>query len=323
LANEQRNEALKQKKSAEDEKDNALKLKEEAEKTRNEYKLKVDAAQKEKDEALARVAIAEKDREEALNVKKVAEDQKNSALADKSLAGEARQTAERQRDESESKSLTDSQERRIVEELLQKEINHRESTEVEYRNLQEVVKEVESIARFCSAIISNIFYPLESGDKFYTNASDAWLQAKTYLEKMKVIDSLNRAKSHYNTALLNVGKLDNVNKDTEQIKAYLKRAVEDSIGSIDIVITILKKILEDQSIPPEDKKRRGDLAAKKKLTADNTVIDVCNFILKLMHDYKEAFTKTQRGIVEDIKKNIEKKFKPETGDESVLNPRNK
>ena len=71
-------------------------------------------------------------------------------------------------------------------------------------------------------------------------------------------------------------------------------------------------------MPFEEKSKSSERAIQKKLSADNTIVECCTLILTMMDNHKDAFTKSQRARVEGVKKEIEKRLRPEEGGESAV-----
>jgi len=316
-ADDQKVEALDAKKKAESEKSDALKAKEAADAQARQSKEQADKAISDSAQAMSKVKTAEEEKDKALNEKQEAEKTREEALSAKALAEKARQDAEAKEGESEARAKSEISAKEIAEQNLEKEIGARKALEDDLYTIKEVVESSKKIAVFCSDVVSKVFIPLDSGDKQYLKACESWRDAKDTNQKRNSLAYFSKSKDNYVSALSSVSKMDNVTKETERLKELLKRAIQDSIDSMDTMINLLKKLLQEgDSVPLEEKSKSSDRAIVKKLSADNTIVECCSLILTMMDTHKEAFTPSQRARIIGVKKEIEKRLKPE--EESAL-----
>lgn len=318
-ADNQKEEALTAKKNAESEKSDALKAKESADAQAKQSKEQAEKAISDSIQATAKVKTAKEERDKAAKEKLEADKTRDEALSAKALAEKAKQDAEAKEGEAEARSKSEIAGREIAEQNLDKEIGARKALEDDLYVIKEVVESSKKVAVFCSDVVSKVFIPLDSGDKQYLKACESWRDAKDTNQKRNSLAYFSKSKDGYVSALSSIGKLDNVTKETERVKELLKRAIQDSIDSMDTMITLLKRLLQEgDSVPFDDRSKSSDRAIQKKLSADNTIVECCTLILTLMDDHKDAFTKSQRARIEGVKKDIEKRLRPEEGGESAL-----
>lgn len=320
VAEEQKDEAFEAKKKSESEKSEALKAREESEAKAKEAQTQAEKAIAESAGAASKASEAEAAREKAFAEKQDAEQTRDEALSAKSLAEKARQEAEEKESEAEARAKSEVSAREIAEQSLDREISARKALEDDLYVIKEVAESSKRIAVFCSDVLSKVFIPLDGGDKQYLRACESWRDARDDSQKRNSLAFFSRAKDNYALSLNNMGKLDNVTKETERVKELLKRAVQDSIDSTETMTSLLRKLLQSgDAVSLEEKTRSSDRAISKKLSADNTVVECCNLILSMMDNHKEAFTKSQRSRMEGYRRDIEKRLKPE--EESALKDR--
>jgi hypothetical protein len=317
VAEEQKDEALEAKKKADTEKSEALKAKELADSQVKEALAQAEKAVAASAEAANKSKNAEAEKGRALAEKQEAEQTRDEALSAKALAEKARQDAESDKSESAAWAKSESSAREIAEQNLDREISARKALEDDLYVIKEVVGASKKIAVFCSDVVSKVLIQLDSGDKQYLRACESWRDARDDNQKRNSLAFFSRAKDNYALSLSNMGKLENVTKETERLKELLKRAIQDSIDSTDTMTALLKKLLQaGGAVSLDEKARQSDRAIQKKLSADSTVVECCVLILNMMDNHKEAFTPSQRARIIGVKKEIEKRLKPE--DESAL-----
>mgnify|MGYP001566161405 FL=1 len=319
VADEQKESALDARKKAESEKSDALKAKELSEAQAKQAREQADKAISDSATATARVKTAEEERDKAAKEKLEADKTRDESLSAKALAEKAKQDAESKEGEAEARAKSEISAREISDQNLDKEINARKALEDDLYVIKEVVESSKKIAVFCSDVVSKVFIPLDSGDKQYLKACESWRDAKDTNQKRNSLAYFSKSKDSYVGALSSMGKLENVTKDTERVKDLLKRAIQDSVDSMDTMISLLKKLLQEgDAVSFEEKSKSSERAIEKKLRADNTIVECCTLILTMMDVHKVAFTPSQRARIEGVKKEIEKRLRPEESGESAL-----
>ncbi|MEW6027082.1 MAG: hypothetical protein AB1599_07305 [Planctomycetota bacterium] len=317
-AEDQKDEAVTARKKAEGEKADALKAREAAEAQSREARAQAEKAISDSAQANARIKGADDERDKAIKEKQESEKTRDEALSAKALAEKAKQDAEDKEGDAEARSKAEIAAREIAEQNLDKEIASRKALEDDLYVIKEVVESSKKVAVFCSDVVSKVFIPLDSGDKQYLKACESWRDAKDANQKRNSLAYFSKSKDNYVSAMSSVSKLDNVNKETERVKELLKRAIQDSIDSMDTMIGLLKRLLQEGEVPFDDKNKSSERAIAKKLSADNTTVECCTLILNMMDTHKDAFTPSQRARILGVKKEIEKRLKPEEGGESAL-----
>jgi len=318
-ADGQKEEALIAKKKAETEKSDALKAREASEAQAKQAREQADKAISDAATATARIKTAEEERDKAAKAKLEAEKTMDEALSAKALAEKAKQDAETKESEAEARCKSEISAREISDQNLDKEISARKALEDDLYGIKEVVELSKRVAVFCSDVVSRVFIPLDSGDKQYLNACESWRDAKDINQKRNSLAYFSKSKDNYVSALAGMGKLDNVTKETERVKELLKRAIQDSVDSMDTMIALLRKLVQEgDTVSFEDRSKSSERAIIKKLEADKNIVECCNLILTMMDNHKEAFTPSQRARIMGVKKEIEKRLKPEEGGESAV-----
>ena len=85
------------------------------------------------------------------------------------------------------------------------------------------------------------------GKKLYIEKIDIESNSRlTQEHKITALEFFGKARNYYNAALINIRKLANAGKDTERIKANLKKVVEDDIASTGAMTVLLNRLLEDE-----------------------------------------------------------------------------
>ncbi|MBI5778821.1 MAG: hypothetical protein HZA49_05140 [Planctomycetes bacterium] len=318
-AEDQKDIALEAKKKADSEKADALKAREASEVQAKQAREQADKAISDSAQAMTRVKSADDEKDKALKEKQEAEKTREEALSAKALAEKAKQDAESKEGEAEARAKAEISAREIADQNLEKEISARKALEDDVYVIREVAESSKKIAVFCSDVVSKIFIPLDSGDKQYLKACESWRDAKDTNQKRSSLAYFSKSKDNYVSALSSVSKMDNVTKETERVKELLKRAIQDSIDSMDTMINLLKRLLQEgDAVPFEDRTKSSDRAIAKKLSADNTIVECCTLILSMMEVHKVAFTPSMKARIEGVKKEIEKRLKPD--EESALSP---
>jgi hypothetical protein len=318
-ADGQKEEALIAKKKAETEKSDALKAKEASEAQAKQAREQAGKAISDSATAAARIKTAEEERDNAAKEKLEADKTRDEALSAKALAEKAQQDAEAKESEAEARAKSEISAREISDQKLDEEISARRNLENDLYEIKEVVESSKKVAVFCSDVVSKVFIPLDSGDKQYLKACESWRDAKDVNQKRNSLAYFSKSKDSYVGALSSMGKLENVTKETERVKELLKRAIQDSVDSMDTMISLLRKVLQEgDAVSIDEKSKSSERAIQKKLSADNTIVECCNLILNMMDIHKGAFTPSQRARIDGIKKDIEKRLKPEEGGESAL-----
>ncbi|MFH1227119.1 MAG: hypothetical protein V1701_04340 [Planctomycetota bacterium] len=247
----------------------AMRLKEEAAQTKQE-------GLRMQDDAKTQVALATSEKLKAIEDAKVAQ-------ANEEVEKQARQIADQEREKM----------ARLAE-------NNRK----DYATLKQVIRQQELIAVFTSDIINRVLVSIDTGDQFYLKGLEEWQSAKEIKQRTITLGNFVKAKELYTSAQNTVSKIEKVIDQTENIKFNLKNVITNDIASLDIVIEILRKLIKGENIAKQELQDQTDDAIKKKLDADNAVIDSCRDIVDLIKN-NPAVTPSLEQRFAEIKKQFE------------------
>lgn len=312
-AGRDRNKAIEEKKEAEKAKEKAEQLARQAEKEWEEARQKMSTAQEQ-------AAEMEKERDEARQAQQEALEQKQQAFDERDAAQEAQKLAEEKQRDAEIERDVALAEQSAAEQVRDEIRQDQKNMLADYQKVLEVVGEGKEIAQCCTDLISSIFVTLDTADNYYMKGLErAQPQSKqTLRQKLLAIRFLNTARRDYKRAQKDLEKLElpEGNVPLQEIKELARRSIEDSLASLYIVVETLRKRLK-REMPEEERIKRALEAAKKKIVAGDTLVEVCNRILELIDTYEGFFVPSQRVKVERLRDKINKMLQPEEKEEST------
>ncbi|MBI4713418.1 MAG: hypothetical protein HY762_09005, partial [Planctomycetes bacterium] len=111
--------------------------------------------------------------------------------------------------------------------------------------------------------------------------------------------------------------LEMLNEDTNEIKAFCQDGINENVASVEVIKNLLNQMLKNPPPSKDEIEEKGKEAIKRKLTADNAVLETCNRILGLMDKHINTFPTSRRAQADELKKKIEERLGPEKTGEST------